>query len=63
MSGPEMVLVDAEALRRVLEAFNGPSPLLMEIQVTRDKPPILVGNPVDLLIAQFNEHMERGEDQ
>jgi hypothetical protein len=28
-----------------------------ELQATRDKPPVLVGNPIDTLLAEFNEYI------
>lgn len=54
-----MVSVSAEALYEVLTALNGPGHLIRELQVTRDKPPVLTGNPIDLLISQYNEYRKR----
>ena len=50
----ETATVDADALRRVLEALNGPSYLIRELQVTRGP---LVGddNPINLLVADYNK--------
>lgn len=49
------ITVDAAALHSVLEALNGSPHRIRELQATRDKPPILEGNPIDKLIAQYNE--------
>lgn len=49
------VPVDAGALREVLLAFQGHSHQVNELMATRDKPPILTGNPIDRLIREFNE--------
>lgn len=46
--------VDAEALRRVLLALNGPPHYIRELQGTRDQPPILTGNPIDQLVKDYN---------
>lgn len=45
--------VDAEALRRVLVALNGPAHWIRELQATRNFP---VGdpNPIDVLTDQYN---------
>ena len=47
------VLVDKDALRRVLEALVGPPHLIRELQVTRGP---LVGddNPINILIENYN---------
>jgi hypothetical protein len=60
MSEPR-VSVNAEALRRVLIALTGPGHLIRELQFTRDKPPILTGNPIDTLIREFNEAAAKDE--
>lgn len=49
------VCVDADALYEVLMALNVSNHFVGELQATRDKPPVLVGNPIDLLIKQYNE--------
>ena len=49
----EKVYVDADALRSVLQALNGPGHLIRELQVIRS----LGDSPIDLLIKQFNEQM------
>lgn len=59
----QMVSVDANALRRVLAAFNGAPHLIRELQFTRDRPPLFVGNPIDLLIDQFNKWAEAQEKE
>ncbi|MBK9497391.1 MAG: hypothetical protein IPO08_23295 [Xanthomonadales bacterium] len=50
----ETVTVSATALRQILQALVGPPHYIRELQATRDKPPILVGNPIDKLIAEYN---------
>ena len=54
----EFVTVNAKALRAVLEALNGGGHLIRELQTTRDRPPIHIGNPIDTLIAEYNEAVE-----
>jgi hypothetical protein len=54
----EKVYVDADALRSVLQALNGPGHLIRELQVIRS----LGDSPIDLLIKQFNEQMSSAED-
>jgi len=44
--------VDAEALRQVLNALNGPGYYIRELQVTRSP---LIDNPIDKLCTQYNE--------
>jgi hypothetical protein len=46
--------VNADNLRRVLEALNGPSHLIRELQATRGP---LVGddNPINLLMEDYNK--------
>lgn len=55
------VTVDAEALRQVLVALNGPPHYIMELQVLR-RPPFNDDNPIEKLIEQYNaaalEHKE-----
>jgi len=48
------ISVSAEALHAVLSALVGPGHLIRELQATRDKPPIMVGNPIDTLVREFN---------
>ncbi len=43
--------VDAEALRMVLVALNGPGHYIRELQVTRGP---LFDNPIDKLTVEFN---------
>lgn len=47
------VTVNADALRQVLQALNGPSHYIRELQVTRGP---LVGddNPINILIEEYN---------
>jgi len=54
----EKVTVSAAALRDVLNALVGAPHLIRELQATRDKPPIMTGNPIDTLIAEFNAAVE-----
>jgi len=54
----EKVYVDADALRSVLQALNGPGHLIRELQVIRS----LGDSPIDLLIKQFNEQMSSAEE-
>lgn len=54
----EKVTVSANALYQVLNALIGESYLIRELQATRDKPPILVGNPIDTLISEFNSSVD-----
>ena len=48
------VTVNADALRQVLEALNGPGHLIRELQYTRGP---LVGhdNPINILVKEFNQ--------
>ena len=55
--------VDADALHSVLQALIGPSHLIRELQATRDNPPILVGNPIDTLIREYNAFYDAQEAQ
>ena len=50
----ETVTVNAKALRIVLKALEGGGNLMRELQATRDKPPIFTGNPIDVLISDYN---------
>lgn len=54
----ETVTVNAEALRCVLNALIGAPHLIRELQATRDKPPLLTGNPIDTLVTEFNAAVE-----
>ena len=49
------ITVNAEALRQVLAALTGPGHLIRELQFTRDKPPIMTGNPIDTLIHEYRD--------
>jgi hypothetical protein len=49
------VTVSSEALVAVLHALVGPDYFIRELQATRDKPPFLTGNPIDILIKEYNE--------
>lgn len=57
-----MVSVDADALGQVLRALNGPGHYIRELQVTRDldnKGLSLERNPINLLIEQYNEFVNK----
>lgn len=48
------IFVDSTALRRILTALVGPPHHIRELQATRDRPPILIGNPIDALIKEYD---------
>lgn len=50
----EKISVDKEALRKVLEALNGPSHLIRELQATRG-PLVGESNPINVLVREYNE--------
>lgn len=54
----ETVTVNADALRQVLNALIGAPHLIRELQATRDKPPVLTGNPIDTLVREFNQAVD-----
>ena len=54
----ETVTVNAEALRKVLNALIGPPHYIRELQATRDNPPLFMGNPIDQLIDDYNSAVE-----
>lgn len=54
------VTVDADALRAVLMALNGPGHHIRELQVTRGP---LFDNPIDKLVDQYNEACEKANQQ
>lgn len=49
----QMIQVDADALRALLQALNGPGHLIRELQVTRG-PLFAKENPIEILIANYN---------
>ena len=55
MSQSKLIEVDAKALHQVLCALNGPPHLVRELQATRDVKGLFSGNPIDLLIRQYDE--------
>lgn len=59
MSTPTTIPVNAEALRAVLEALNGPGHLIRELQAIRGIEP-LTGriNPINELIRNYNEAIQ-----
>lgn len=50
------VTVDANALRQVLEALNGPAHYIRELQVLRG--PLHDGNPIDTLVSNYNKAVD-----
>lgn len=48
------VTVNAEALEKVLNALNGPSYYIRELQMTRS-PLLNDSNPINILCAEYNE--------
>lgn len=56
----DKVPVSATALRRLLQALNGPPHRIRELQVTRDLDLLsaAVSNPIDILIAEYNAAAE-----
>ena len=54
------LLIDAEALRDVLQALNGPDHYIRELQFTRGGAMngLCDDNPIDILIKQYNEWVE-----
>ena len=51
------IMINADALRQVLEALNGPGHLIRELQYTRNMP-IGKPNPIDVLIGDYNQCAE-----
>lgn len=49
------VTVSADALRKVLEALNGPEHYIRELQYTRMPETIFKDNPINILVREFNE--------
>jgi hypothetical protein len=54
----ETVTVNAVALRRVLEALNGPGHYIRELQATRARGELFADNPIDVLVDDFNRGVE-----
>lgn len=50
----DKLLVTSAALRTVLEALIGPSHHIRELLATREPPELFPENPINLLIAEFN---------
>jgi hypothetical protein len=49
----DKILVSAEALRQVLQALNGPSYFIRELQATRNLPGVV--NPINTLVKNYSE--------
>lgn len=54
MAERQMVSVDAQALRTVLEALNGPAHYIRELQMTRSIAALTGDDPIGTLIEDFN---------
>lgn len=52
------VTVDADALRQVLQALNGPSYLISELMAIR----VLGNSPIDILVEQYNAAVKRHDE-
>lgn len=48
------IFVDSAALRRLLTALVGQPHHIRELQATRDRPPVMIGNPIDVLIKEYD---------
>jgi hypothetical protein len=57
--GRAQIIVDAVALRQVLEAITGPSHHIRELQATRSLHALGHPNPIDTLIDSFNAAIAR----
>lgn len=58
------ITVDANALKQVLQALNGPPHYIRELQATRDNGTgLFKDNPIDVLIKQYNEWVERQKQE
>lgn len=53
----ELIAVNADALRQVLNALNGPGHYIRELQVTRNLDELMetTKNPINLLVKEFND--------
>ena len=54
----ENVIVNATALRELLEALNGPDHLIREIQALRGNPKLFGANCIDVLLTEYNLAVE-----
>lgn len=54
MADRQMVSVDAQALRSILEALNGPAHHIREIQMTRSVAALTGQDPIGILIDDYN---------
>ena len=52
------ILISCEPLRQVLQAINGPSHHISELQATR-KLPVGEKNPIDVLIEEYNQYARK----
>lgn len=55
----DKLTVSAEPLRTILQALIGPPHHIRELQATRRLPASMAGNPIDVLIAEFNAAAEQ----
>ncbi len=56
----QRIEVDADALRQVLVALNGPGHLIRELMVLRDAPAIVCDDdPITKLTEEFNAWVKR----
>jgi len=55
----DVIYVDADALREVLVALNGPGHHIHELQATRGT--LLFDNPIDKLVTNYNDAIARAK--
>lgn len=58
----QMVSVDAQALRTILQALTGPAHYIREIQATRSIAALTGDDPIGTLIEDFNRAAAGGKD-
>ena len=57
------ITVDAQALRRILQALTGPPHLIRELQATRGIAELTGDDPIGTLVKQYNEALRgMGDD-
>lgn len=57
----ETITVNKKALKEVLVALTGGSHLIRELQVTRSLSVLGMDNPIDTLINNWNDSLEKKE--